>query len=219
MADFILHNYFRSSTSYRTRIALNIKGLTYEYKAVSLLKGEQHSSEYLKINALGGVPTLIHKGKVIPDSYAIIQYLEEIHPNPPLLPKDPYIRARIRQICEITNSSMHPLGNLRVQQYLEKNHAFTPQDKEAWVQHWYYLSMDALEKTLQEFAGTFCFGEELTMADVFLIPQITTGLRFKVDLAKYPTLKRIYDYCNTLEAFAKAHPFRQADTPAELRID
>ncbi len=218
MADFILHNYFRSSTSYRARIALNIKGLTYEYRPVNLLKGEQLSPDYKKLNALGGVPTLIHKNKVLPDSYAIIEYLEEVFPAPPLLPKDPYTRARIRQACEIINSTAHPLGNLKVQQYLEKNHGFTPQDKESWARYWYGHALTALETTLQEFASTYCFGETVTMADVFLVPQIVTANRFNLDLSPFPTLKKIYDNCNKLEAFARAHPFRQPDTPAELKI-
>jgi maleylacetoacetate isomerase len=218
MADFILHNYFRSSTSYRARIALNLKGLAYEYKAVHLLKGEQLSPEYKKLNAIGGVPTLVHQGKVIPDSYAIIEYLEEIVPTPALLPKDPYLRARIRQACEIINSSTHPMGNLKVQTYLEKNHGFKPEDKEAWAQYWYSQGLEALEKTLQEFAGAYSFGNQVTMADLFLAPQMLTALRFKVDLSKFPTLLKIYENCNKLEAFAKAHPFTQPDTPEDLRI-
>jgi len=218
MTDFILHNYFRSSTSYRARIALNIKNIAYDYKAVHLLKGEHLLPEYKKINALGGVPTLIHNGKVLPDSYAIIEYLEEIVPTPALLPKDKYLRARIRQACEIINSGTHPMGNLRVQVYLEKNYGFKPEDKETWVRHWYDQGLEAMEKTIQEFAGTYCFGETVTMADLFLIPQLTTAERFKMDLSKYPTLTRVYENCNNLEAFQKAHPFRQSDTPEELRI-
>jgi len=218
MADFILHNYFRSSTSYRTRIALNIKGLSYEYKTVNLLKGEQHALDYRNLNALGGVPTLIHNGKVIPDSYAIIEYLEELFPAPPLLPRDSYARARIRQACEIINSTAHPLGNLKVHFYLEKNHGFKPQEKEAWARHWYAHGLDALEKTLKNFSGTYSFGDTVTMADLFLVPQIVTAARFNLDLSPYPVLNKIYDNCNKLEPFIKAHPFRQPDTPAELRI-
>jgi len=218
MAEFILHNYFRSSTSYRARIALNIKGVPYEYKAVHLLKGEQLTPEYKNLNPTGGVPTLIHNGKIIPDSYAIIEYLEEILPTPALLPKDPYHRARIRQACEIINSTAHPLGNLKVQTYLEKNHGFTAADKETWAKYWYNHGLEALEKTLQEFAGTYSFGNEVTMADLFLVPQMVTAERFKMDLNAYPTLSKIYANCNKLDAFTKAHPFRQPDTPEDLRI-
>jgi len=218
MAEFILHNYFRSSTSYRVRIAMNLKNLPYEYKAVNLLKSEQLSPEYKKLNPLGGVPTLIHNGQVIPDSFAIIEYLEEIHPTPALLPKDAYSRARVRQVCEIINSSMHPLGNLRVLSYLEKTQGFTQEQKEEWAQEWAHRGLEALEKNLQGFAGTYCFGETITMADVFLIPQVVTCQRFKTDMTKYPTIMKIFDNCQKLESFAKAHPFRQIDTPENLLI-
>ena len=218
MAEFVLHNYFRSSTSFRARIALNFKNIPFEYKAVHLLKGEQHTPEYRKLNPIGGLPTLIHQGKVIPDSYAIIEYLEEITPTPALLPADPYLRARIRQVCEIINSSIHPMGNLKTLLYLEKNHGYSQEQKETWVQHWSDLGLVALEKNLKEFAGTYCFGENITMADVFLVPQIVTSQRFKVDMTKFPLLLGIFDNCLRVEAFHKAHPFRQVDTPEENRI-
>lgn len=218
MAEFILHNYFRSSTSYRARIAMNLKNLPYEYKAVNLLKAEQQTPEYKKLNPIGGVPTLIHNGKIIPDSYAIIEYLEETYPTPALLPKDNYLRARIRQVCEIVNSSMHPMGNLRVLSYLEKTKGYTQEQKEEWFQEWAYRGLEALEKNLQEFAGTYSFGDTVTMADVFIIPQVMTCQRFKTDMSKYPTVMKVFANCQKLEAFAKAHPFRQVDTPDELRI-
>lgn len=218
MAEFILHNYFRSSTSYRARIALNYKNIPFEYKAVNLLKKEQHSPEYKKLNPIGGVPTLIHNGKIIPDSYAIIEYLEEIHPTPALLPKDAYTRARVRQVCEIINSSMHPMGNLRVLSYFETVKNYTQEQKEEWSQHWWHLGLEALEKNLQEFKGTYCFGEQVTMADIFLVPQIVTCQRFKTDTSKYTTVMKIFENCQKLEAFAKAHPFRQLDTPEEMKI-
>lgn len=219
MAEFILHNYFRSSTSYRARIALNYKNIPYEYKAVHLLKGEQHSPEYKKLNPIGGVPTLIHNGKIVPDSSAIVEYLEEIVPTPPLLPKDAYLRARIRQVCEIVNSAIHPLGNLKVLSYLEKTHAYTPEQKEAWIQHWCNQGFEALEKNLQEFSGTYSFGNAITMADVFIVPQIVTAQRFKVETSKFPLLMKVFDNCQKVEAFSKAHPFRQVDTPDDLRIE
>lgn len=218
MAEFILHNYFRSSTSYRARIAMNLKNLPYEYKAVNLLKAEQQTPEYKKLNPIGGVPTLIHNGKIIPDSYAIIEYLEEAYPTPALLPKDNYLRARIRQVCEIVNSSMHPMGNLRVLSYLEKTKGYTQEQKEEWFQEWAYRGLEALEKNLQEFAGTYSFGDTVTMADVFIIPQVMTCQRFKTDMSKYPTVMKVFANCQKLDAFAKAHPFRQVDTPDELRI-
>jgi maleylacetoacetate isomerase len=218
MAEFVLHNYFRSSTSFRVRIALNLKNIPYEYKAVNLLKAEQHTPEYRKLNPIGGLPTLIHNGKIIPDSYAITEYLEEIAPTPALLPKDAYTRARIRQVCEIINSSMHPMGNLKTLKYMEQTHGYTQEQKEQWAQHWYTQGLEALEKNLKEFAGSYCFGESITMADVFLVPQVITCERFKVDMTKYPLLMKIYNNCLKLEAFKIAHPFRQTDTPDDLKI-
>lgn len=218
MAEFILHNYFRSSTSYRVRIALNYKNIPYEYKAVNLLKGEQLGPDYKRLNPLGGVPTLIHNGKVVPDSYAILEYLEEIVPTPPLLPNDPYLRARIRQVCEIVNSSMHPLANLRVLKHLEETSGYTQDQKESWAQHWGHIGLEALEKSLHEFSSTYSFGDTVTMADLFIVPQIVSSQRFKIDTTKYATLTKIFNNCQKLEAFAKTHPFRQPDTPEDLRI-
>lgn len=218
MSSLVLYNYFRSSTSYRTRIALYHKGLNFEYKPVSLLKGEQHSAEYRKMNPVGGVPTLVHDGKIIPDSYAIIEYLEETFPQHPLLPKDPYIRARIREVCQIITAFMHPMGNLKLQQYLEAKAGYQQPQKEEWVQHWTMQGLASLEITLKEFAGQYCFGDNVTMADLFLIPQIVTCKRFHVDTSKYPLLMRIYENCVALPAFEKAHPFRQIDTPEDMRI-
>lgn len=218
MSRLVLYNYFRSSTSYRVRIALHLKNLSFEYLPINLLKGEQHSIEYRKINPLGGVPTLVHESKIIPESFAIIEYLEEIFPESPLLPHDAYLRARVRQFCEVINSFMHPMGNLKTLQYLERNHAYTQEQKEQWVQHWAHQGLEVLEKTLQEFAQTYCFGNTVTMADIFLIPQILTCQRFKVDMTNYPTLLKINENCLKLESFKKAHPFRQIDTPAEFKI-
>lgn len=218
MSSLVLYNYFRSSTSYRVRLALHLKNLPFEYVPVNLLKGEQHSPEYRKINPLGGVPTLIHDGKIIPESFAIIEYLDEVFPQHPLFPKDAYIKARIRQFCEVINSFMHPMGNLKTLQYLEKNHGYSQDQKEQWVQHWAHQGLEVLEKTLKEFAGTYSFGEAITTADVFLIPQILTCQRFKVDMSKYPSLMKVNEACLNIEGFKMAHPFRQIDTPEEFKI-
>lgn len=217
MSSLTLYNYFRSSTSYRARLALHIKGLEFDYKPISLLKGEQHSAEYRKINPLGGVPTLVHNGKTIPESFAIMEYLDEVFPTPALLPQDAYLRARVRQVCEVINSFMHPLGNLRTLQYLEKHNGYTQEQKEAWVQHWAAQGLETLETTLKEFSGTYSFGDQITMADLFLVPQLLTCTRFNVDISKYPTLIKINENCLKLEAFQKAHPFKQIDTPEEFR--
>lgn len=219
MSSMVLYNYFRSSTSFRVRIALHLKNLTFEYIPINLLKGEQHSTEYRQINPLKGVPTLAHNGKIIPESFAIIEYLDETFPQFSLLPKDPYLRARIRQFCEIINAFMHPMGNLKTLQYLEKNFNHTSEQKEAWVQHWAAQGLEALETTAAEFSGIYSFGNEVTMADLFLIPQLLTCERFKVDLTPYRTLHMINHNCMKLEAFQKAHPYKQIDTPEEFKIN
>lgn len=218
MVEFSLYNYFRSSTSYRARIALNFKNISYEYKAINLLKSEQHSADYRALNPLGGVPTLVHNGKVIPDSTAIIEYLEETIPSPALMPADPYLRARIRQCCEIINSSIHPMGNLKVQKHLGDKYGLDQAQKEEWLGHWAHEGLKALEKVLQEFSKTYCFGDTVTLADLYLVPQILTCKRFKVDLTSYPTIMKVNENCLKLEAFRKAHPFIQIDTPEDLRV-
>jgi len=217
MSQILLYNYFRSSTSYRVRVALHHKNIPFEYKAISLLKGEQHSSDYRKLNPMGGVPTLVHNGKMLAESFAILEYLEEVSPDHPLLPKDPYVRGRIRQACEYVNSGIHPFGNLRVQKYLGDN-GFTAEQKDAWLKHWLGDGMTALQTLLAPTAGKYCFGEEITLADIFVVPQIMTCERFGIDMKAFPLLTKINENCLQLEAFKKAHPFRQIDTPEEMRI-
>ncbi|AHI04716.1 maleylacetoacetate isomerase / glutathione S-transferase [Bdellovibrio bacteriovorus W] len=217
MKSLLLYNYFRSSTSYRARIALHWKGLEFEYKPINLLKSEQRSEEYLNLNPLGGVPTLVHEGRVIPESFAIIEYLDEVFPQNKLLPQDPYLRARVRQFCEVINSSMHPMGNLKVLKHLETAHGYDQAQKDQWVGIWAQQGLKALEIIAQEFAGQYSFGNEVTMADAFLIPQLLTCQRFNIDLTPYPTLLKINDNCLALDAFKKAHPFIQIDTPEDLR--
>lgn len=215
MASLILYNYFRSSTSYRTRIALYHKNLDFEYRAVHLLNngGEQNSESYKDLNALAEVPTLIHNNKSLGQSVAIIEYLEEVFPTPPLFPKDPFEKAQIRQFCETINSFMHPLGNLKVLQYLGNHHNYTQEQKEEWFSLWNKKGYEALEKGLQKTAQNFCFGEKITAADIFLIPQIFASLRFNVDLTDFPLCRKIYENCKTIEAFQKAHPLNQPDSP------
>lgn len=217
MDSLVLYNYFRSSTSYRVRIALHLKGLNYEYRPVALLKGEQRSAEYLQLNPLGGVPTLIHRGQVIPESLAIMEYLDEEFSQAPLMPETPYLRARVRQACEIINAFMHPMGNLKTLGYLEKKHGFDLAQKEEWMGVWLPQGLEALEILLREFSGDYSFGNEITLADLCLIPQLFTCARFKIDISKYPTLVKINNNCLKLEAFQKAHPFVQIDTPEEFR--
>lgn len=221
MSDLILYNYFRSSTSYRVRIALEAKGLTYTYKPVHLLHdgGEQNTESYRRLNPAGGVPTLQHGDRVISQSFAILEYLDEAFPQTPaLMPADIFLRAKVRQFCEVINADIHPLQNLKVMQYLEKQAHFNAEQKAAWLNKWIINGLTAAEKTLESFAGRYCFGDTITAADAFLIPQLFSCKRFNVDITHFQLLSRINENCLQSEAFQKAHPYRQPDTPDDLRI-
>lgn len=222
MDKLVLFNYFRSSTSYRVRLALEVKKLSYEYKPVHLLNngGEQHSAEYRALNPMGGVPTLVHGTNVIGQSIAIVEYLDDAFPQSyQLFAKDPYKKALIKQFCENINADTHAYGNLRTLQYLEKNFSANDEQKAKWIQTWTIAGLTACEKMLEKHSGLFCFGDEITAADLFLVPQIFTANRFKVPLENFPLINKIVNHCNSLEAFKKAHPFCQIDTPAELRTN
>lgn len=220
MASLTLYNYFRSSTSYRVRLALHYKNLSFEYKPVHLLNngGEQHQAEYKALNPMGEVPTLIHDKKALGQSMAIIEYLDEVFPQNPLYPKDAFKKAQVRQFCENINSFMHPLSNLKVLQYLEKNHQYDQAQKENWISIWLTKGFAALESVLEKESGTYCFGNQITAADMFLVPQVFSAKRFNVSLEAFPLCQKINNECEKLEAFKKAHPLRQPDTPPENRI-
>lgn len=221
MPNLNLYNYYRSSTSYRVRIALELKGLSYKYTPVHLLNagGEQNMQSYRELNPVGGVPTLIHDGKVISQSFAIIEYLEEIFPEAfSLFPKDAYISAKIRQLCETINADIHPLHNLKVMQYLETQLMVSSEQKNLWINKWIHEGLTAVEKMLEAFAGKYCFGDSVTAADLFLVPQLFTSQRFGVDTSQFKIISAINNSCLQLDAFKKAHPHRQIDTPDELRI-
>ena len=194
MSDLVLYNYFRSSTSFRIRIALHWKGLAFEYKPIHLLKdgGEQHKAEYRDLNPTGGVPTLLHEGRVIAQSMAILEYLEERFPERPLLPTDLHARALVRQICENINSDMHPLGNLKVLQYLTGHLGISEEAKNQWLSHWLVQGFAAIEKILERTAGTYAVGAQVTAADAFLVPQVVTAQRFHVSVDNFPNVKRIF---------------------------
>ncbi|MBC7421535.1 MAG: maleylacetoacetate isomerase [Bdellovibrio sp.] len=216
-----LYNYFRSSTSYRIRIALHLKNLKFDYKAIHLLSngGEQNSAEYRKLNPIGGLPTLSDDGKVISQSVAILEYLDEAFPDTyQLRPADIFLRAKVRQVCENVNSDIHPLQNLKVMQYLEKTHGYSQEDKNRWAQMWSEKGFAAIEKIIESTAKNFCFGNEITAADLFVVPQIFAAARFGFDISRFETLNRINENCIKHEAFIKAHPYRQIDTPAELKL-
>jgi maleylacetoacetate isomerase len=211
MSDFVLYGYFRSSAAFRARIALNLKGIKPELRFVHLLKdgGQQHTAEYKALNPQELVPALIHDGHTITQSMAIIEYLDEIVPEPRLLPKDAHGRARVREISYIVGCDIHPVNNLRVNQYLKATFGADADAQIAWQQHWIRTGFDALEKMLcgSPFTGAWCHGNTPTMADVLLIPQCANARRVKIDLTPWPTIARI-------EAHALAHPAFDAALPA-----
>ncbi|SIT36927.1 putative maleylacetoacetate isomerase [Paraburkholderia ribeironis] len=210
-----LYSYFRSSASYRVRIALNLKNLPYDYVPVHLVRGggEQLKPEYRKINVDGIVPTLVDGNEAIPQSLAIIEYLEETHPEPPLLPKAPADRAYVRSVALQVACEIHPLNNLRVLRYLKHTLCVDDDAKDSWYRHWVEAGFTTLEAHLAGSArtGKLCFGDTPTFADACLIPQVFNAQRFKVDTAKFPTIQRIYDHAMQLDAFAHAAPGVQPD--------
>lgn len=208
-----LYGYFRSSTSHRVRIALNLKGLAYETVPVHLLQGRQHEAAYRALNPQGLVPTL-EEGEVrITQSLAIIEYLERIHPEPPLLPADALGQARARSLALICACDMHPLGNLRVLKYLKNVLGLDQEARDAWCRHWMAAGFEALEARLagEPETGRFCHGDAPTLADVCLVPQVVGAQRWGTDLGPYPTVRRIFDACMALDAFARAMPASQPD--------
>ena len=208
-----LYNYFRSSAAYRVRIALNLKGLAFEYIPVHLTKGEQRSERYLTLNAQALVPTLVDDAVTLPQSLAIIEYLDERFPQPPLLPATPVQRARVRAIALAIACDIHPLNNLRVLQYLTRTLAVSEDAKNAWYRHWIDTGLGALEAQLASDAatGAYCHGDVPTLADICLVPQLANARRFGIALAAYPTLLRIDANCQKLAAFAAAAPEAQPD--------
>ena len=208
--DFLLYGYFRSSAAFRVRIALNLKGIVAEQKFVHLLRGggEQHGSDYKAVNPQELVPTLVHDGQAIGQSLAIIEYLDEIEPEPPLLPREPRGRARVRQLAYIVACDIHPLNNLRMLLYLRDRFSIGEEARAEWQRHWIGLGFSTLETLLAQspLTGTFCHGDAASLADICLIPQMANGRRVNLDLSPYPTLLRI-------EARALAHPAFEAALP------
>lgn len=208
-----LYGYFRSSASYRVRIALNMKGLDYEQASVHLAKGRQYAPEFSAISPQNLVPVLEHDGLRLYQSPAIIQYLDEKFPQPPLLPKDPPGRNRARSLALISVCEIHPLNNTRVLAYLTDTLKLNDDQKNAWYRHWVTVGFTALEKRLatEKETGRFCHGDAPGFADIVLVPQVANANRFKVDLEAFPTIQRINDACLKLEPFRKAMPQNQPD--------
>ncbi len=205
-----LHGYFRSSASYRVRIALNLKGLSAEHLSHHLRKGEQRAPDYLAINPQGLVPTLQGDGTVLTQSLAIIEWLDETHPAPPLLPKDPLRRAQVRAFAQAIACDLHPLQNLKVLARLREL-GLPEEQVTAWAAWINRDGLEACEKLLAREAGPFCFGEAPTIADLCLVPQLANARRFGVDVAAFPRLLKAEASAKALKAFADAAPERQPD--------
>lgn len=208
-----LYNAFRSSASYRVRIALNLKELDYEYRAVHLGGGEQFKAEFCGMNPQSLVPVLQDGDDLVTQSLAIIEYLDETHPQPPLLPSQPAARARVRSLALAVACEIHPLNNLRVLNYLTKQLGVSEDTKNAWYHHWVALGLQALETRVagSRETGKFCHGDMPGLADCFLIPQLFNARRFQCDVSGFPTLLRIEQNCLALPAFQRAAPAQQPD--------
>jgi len=210
-----LYSYFRSSAAYRVRIALNLKGLSYEYLGVHLLKdgGQQLSESYRALNPTALVPTLVDGDAIIGQSLAIVEYLDETHPQPALLPADPAGRARVRAIAQTIACDTHPLNNLRVLKYLKHELHVDEDAKNAWYRHWVGLGLGAVEAMLagSPATGRFCHGDAPGLADLCLVPQVANARRFDCDLSAVPTVLRIDAACRELQAFDLAAPAKQPD--------
>lgn len=220
-----LYNYFRSGTSFRVRIALNLKGLSYDYIPVHLAKGEQHSDAYRAISPDGLVPVLDVEGQpdhaLLSQSMAIIEYLDETHPEPPLLPRDPLGRARVRALAQTIACEIHPINNLRILKYLAGPLGLSEAQRTAWYNHWIMEGLRAYERRLQDLAqerarlglppSVYSYGDTPTLADCCLVPQIVNGQRFGLVYEGIPLTLAVFERCMQLDAFQRAHPSRCPD--------
>jgi len=204
-----LYTYFRSSAAYRVRIALNLKGLAYEAVPIHLLRKEQSAPEYLAVNPQGRVPALDTGETVLIQSPAILEYLDEVYPEPPLLPSDPVARARVRAVCAVIGCDIHPMNNIGVLRYLK--HAFGQEQAaiDEWYRHWIVEGFRALEQLIKP--GPFAFGPTPTLADVYLAPQVYNAVRLRVPMEPYPKIAAVDAACAALDAFKTAAPEAQAD--------
>ena len=212
-----LFSFWRSLATYRVRIALNLKGLAPEVIEVNLIKGHQRDPKFKAVNPMMAIPALVEAdGPVLFESLAIIEYLDETHPNPPLLPKEPKARARVRGLSQIVACDSHPLIVPRVREYLAHEFKIDEAGVMKWAQHWHRAALNGLEEHLstEKETGTYCEGEQITIADICLASQVAGAGFFKVDLAPYPTVARIAATCAKNEAFARAHPLKQPGAPA-----
>jgi maleylacetoacetate isomerase len=208
-----LYTFFRSSASFRVRIALNCKGLKYEPALVSLPKGEHLEAKYRSINSQGLVPALDDAGHVLSQSLAIIEYLDEAHPGPRLLPSDPLDRAYVRALSQIVACEIHPLNNTRTLKHIRRAYKLDEEGVNAWYRHWIADGFRMMESFLVENqrSGKFCFHDQITMADCCLVPQVFNAQRYHCDLKPYPTVMQIHEACMKLEPFIQAQPSKQPD--------
>lgn len=221
-ADLLLYHYWRSSASYRVRLALNLKGLDYRIVPVDLLEdgGQQHHADYRALNPQALVPTLVHAGHAIGQSLAIMEYLDECFPTPPLLPIEPLARAFARGLALYIASEGQPLMNLRVLQHLQQTHGLDEAARNAWVQHWLTVNFGNIERQLANnpHSGEFTIGDHPGLVECCLLPHVFAAARYQLDMTPYPQVMRIAGQCQTWPAIVRAHPGRQPDTPAEFRL-
>jgi maleylacetoacetate isomerase len=214
-SDLVLYSYWRSSAAFRVRIALNLKGLHYETRAIHLLRegGEQHTPAYAALNPQELLPTLLDGERVLTQSMAILEYLDETRPQPPLLPGDAAGRARVRALAQVVGCDIHPIGNLRVLQWIDSQFNADDEQKSVWMRHWVSSGLHALETMLasSKDTGRYCHGDTPGLADACLVPQVYNARRWKVPLGDYPTILRIDATCATLDAFHHAMPEQQPD--------
>lgn len=208
-APWKLYSYFRSSTSYRARIGLNFKGVRYEQAAVNLLKSEQAGGDYKAVNPQGRVPSLDIGNAVLIQSPAILEYLEEVYPDPPLLPADPVERARIRAVCAVIACDIHPLNNSGSLNFLKGRLGQDQAAVDAWFAHWVHEGLSTVEALIQP--GPFSFGAAVTLADVYIVPQVFNARRFNIPLDAYPKIVAVDAACASIPAFVEASPSRQPD--------
>ena len=207
-----LYTYFRSSAAYRVRIAMHLKGLDYDPSFIHLAKGAHNEVAYRDINPAQLVPALIDEGHLLTQSLAIIEYLDEVHPDNPLLPAAPLARARVRALALLIACDIHPIDNLRVLKYLNRQLKVSEEQKSAWYRHWVEDGLAKLEAMLRDGgSGKFCHGDTPSLADCCLVPQVANGQRFNCDFGQVPTVMRIFDECNRMDAFRKAAPANQPD--------
>ncbi|MES2230354.1 maleylacetoacetate isomerase [Pseudomonas veronii] len=207
-----LYSFFNSSTSYRVRIALALKGLPYDYQGINLREGQQYSPAHRELSPIGGVPVLDADGTLLTQSLAIIDYLDSQYAGPRLIPVDALQRARVLEIANLIGCDIHPLNNVRVLNYLQKVLVVTAEQKTAWYKHWVAEGLSAVEALLQRHgSGNYCVGEEPGLAECCLIAQVANAERMGCDLSSYPRIMAVYRHCLELPAFQAAAPARQPD--------